>query len=170
MFTLKFHNDVKFTDIDVPYKTIIEDKAITTGYTDFVKMEDWTKKLKVNDTVIVRLLSVKRAEENPDKTYLLKCKCVNKGVELLGNLDKHMESFIPDIQNPNTLTSNNRRHEWFDIWNANTKVFCVKIDNITETYTYNELKDVIKEEQYKDFKTPFKHIRGKTFICYKLQD
>jgi hypothetical protein len=168
MFTLKFHNDVNFTDIDVPYQTVINDKAITTGYTDFVKMEDWTKELKVNDTVIVRLLSVKNSRLNPDKTYLLKCKCVSKGVELLGNLDKHMELLIPDIKNPNTRTNKNRRHEWFDIWNANTKVFCVKIDNIIETYTYNDLKDVIGENQYKDFKKPFRHTQGRTFIRYEL--
>ena len=168
MFTLKFHNDVNFTDIDVPYQTVINDKAITTGYTDFVQMEDWTKELKVNDTVIVRLLSVRNSRLNPDKPFLLKCKCVSKGVELLSNLDKHMELLIPDIQNPNTRTNKNRRHEWFDIWNANTKVFCVKIDNITETYTYDDLKEVIKEEPYKDFKKPFEHIRGKTFIRYKL--
>jgi len=54
----------------------------------------------------------------------------------------------------------------FDTWNADTKVFCVKIDNITETYTYNDLKDVINEEQYKDLQKPFSHPNGRTFVRY----
>ena len=129
-------------------------------------MRDWTKHLKVNDQVNVRLLSVKRAKENPDKPYLLKCKFVSKYEELLGTLDKHMELFLPDIRKPETKTYKGKKHEWFDTWNEDTKVFCVKIDNITETYTYNDLKNVIDENQYKDFKKPFTVANGRTFVRY----
>ena len=168
IFTLKFHNDINFTDIDIPYQTVINDKVITTGYNDFVKMRNWTKHLKVNDTVIVRTLSIKNAKLNPDKPYLLKCICVSKYEESIGNLDKHTELVVPDIRKPETKTNERKRHDWFDTWDADTKVFCVKIDNITETYTYNDLKDVIGENQYKDFQTPFRHTQGRTFIRYKL--
>lgn len=166
MYTLKFHNDINFSNMDIPYNIVKEDKVITTGYDDFVKMEDWTKNLEINDTVIVRLLSIRNARLYPNKPFLLKCKCIYKGQDILGNLDTHMDELIPDIRNDKTRTYKNKRHPWFDTWEERTKVFCVKIDDITEEYTYNQLKDVINEEQYQDFNKPFRVANGRTFVRY----
>ena len=166
MYTLKYHNDINM-DIDKIYDIVINGKVITVGHSNFDKMYKWIQNLEEGEIVIVRLLSKKRAKENPDKPYLLKCKFVSKYEELLGNLEKHMELFLPEIRKPGTKLNTRKRHNWFDTWNADTKVFCVKIDNITETYTYNDLKDVINQEQYKDFKKPFTVATGRTFVRYK---
>ena len=144
-YKASFHTDIKITN-SVKLKILMNDKIVSTGYVSTIKNRplNTARKMNKGDTLVIKLLSYTNACKNPNKPYLIvsKVENVSKFKMSSPDMNAHRDILLPLVNNPNTKTYNNKRHEWFDIWNKDTVVFGIKVMDWKESdiYTLNTLK------------------------------
>ena len=147
-YKANFHTDINITN-KVKMKILMNDKIVSTGYLPTIKNRplNTARKIKKGDTIIIKLMSYSNAYKNPNDPYL-----IVSNVEIVSNfklsspdMKSHREILLPIVNNINTKTYKNKRHDWFDTWTNNTIVFGIKVTewNDNDVYTFNNLKNNI---------------------------
>ena len=143
-YMASFHTDIKIENA-IKLDILTKDKIVSTGYHHNIKNRplNTARKMNSGDNIIIRLLSYKNAIDNPDEPYLISTKINEVNKFKMSSLVGHKEILLPIINNINTKTYKNKRHNWFDQWNIDTIIFGIKVNMWTEhnIFTYNDIEN-----------------------------
>ena len=144
-----FHTDIKINN-SIKMEILKKDKIVSTGHQPNAinRPLNTARKMINGDKIVIRLLSYKNANNNPNEPYLIYTSVDKVGQFKMSSDDMkaHKAILLPLINNITTKTYKNTRHGWFDQWNTETNVFGIKVNdwNEDDIFTFNNIKNKLE--------------------------
>ena len=107
------------------------------------------KQIQPGDRVIIMTMRMSEAKKNKNsnKVFMIDAICDSvKEIQISSpSLQGHKNILVPLVNDVNTKTYVNTRHEWMSQWNNSTKIFGVKLKpwNTSNEYTYSRAQNTI---------------------------